>query len=79
MIEYFLWWVAKKVGSMVFVRVSVCPSILAPGARTDGLNGTGEAPFDAPEPRKDDGANRRAISAKWHVPSTNVPSSAKNI
>ena len=48
--------------------MSVCPSILANGARTAGLIGTGEGPFDAPERRKDDGANRGVIGTTWHVP-----------
>ena len=63
MIKDFLWWVAEKVGSIVFVCVSVCPSILSPGAGTGGRIGTGEAPFDAPEPQKNDGTNRGAIDA----------------
>ena len=46
----------------------VCPSILAPGARTVGLIGTEEAPFDAPERRKNDGAICKAIGAARHVP-----------
>ena len=69
MIGDFLWWVAeKKVGSVVFVRVSVCSSISASGARSAGPIETGEAPFDAPERRKDDGANRGVIGTTWHVP-----------
>ena len=46
MIKDFLWWVAEKVGSIVFVCVSVCPSNLAPGAGTGGRIGTVEAPFE---------------------------------
>ena len=52
---------------MEFVCLSVCLSILAPGGQTAGPIGTGEAPFDAPERRKDDGANSGAIGGKWHV------------
>ena len=48
--------------------LSVCSSILARGTRTGGRIGTGEASFDVPEQRKDDGANRRAIGATWHLP-----------
>ena len=73
MIEGFLWWVAEKswangVCVCVCFYVSVCPSILAPGAGTGGRIGTGEAPFDAPERRKDDGANRGTIGETWLVP-----------
>ena len=46
----------------------VCPSIFAPGAQTAGPIGTGEAPFDAPERRKDDGANCRVIGGTSLVP-----------
>ena len=68
MIEDFLWWVAENVVYMVFVCLSVYPSILAPGSRTAGAIGTEEAPFDAQERWKDDGANREAINGTWHVP-----------
>ena len=57
--------------------LSARSSILAPGAQTAGLIGTGEAPFDVPERRKDDGASRGAIDATWHVPRANVPTLAK--
>ena len=68
MIEDFLCWVAeKRWANGVCVSVFVCPSILAPGARKAGQIGTGEAPFDAPEWRKDDGANRGAIGGTWHM------------
>ena len=73
----------KKVASMVLVCLSVClcvrSSILAPGARMAGQIGTGEAPFEALERRKDDGANRGAIDATWHVPRANVPTLAKTL
>ena len=35
--------------------------------------------FDAPERRKDDGANHGAIGATWNVPRANVPTLAKFI
>ena len=62
MIEDVLWWVAGKSLAndvCVSVCVSICPSILV-GARTAGPIETGEAPFDAPEQRNDDGANSLA-------------------
>ena len=71
MIKNFLWWVAEKSWASdvsVCVCLSVCPSILEPGAQTAGPIGTGEAPFDAPKRRKDDGANRGVIGTTWHVP-----------
>ena len=46
----------------------VCPSILAPGARTAGPIGTGEGSFDAPERRKDDGDKNGVIGTLWHEP-----------
>ena len=49
------------VGKKLDQCLSVCPSILSLGARTAGRIGTGEAQFDAPEQRKDDGGNRRVI------------------
>ena len=55
----------------VSVCVCVRSSILAPGARTAGPIGTGEGLFDAPDRQKDDGANRVAIGARWHVPRAN--------
>ena len=36
--------------------------------RTAGPVVTGEAPFDSPIRRKDDGADLRSISSTWHVP-----------
>ena len=59
------------------VSLCVCPSILAPGARTAGPIGTGEGSFDVPERQKDDGANCGAIGATWHVARANVPTLAK--
>ena len=35
--------------------------------RTAGPIVTGEAPFDSPIRRKDDGADLRSISSTWHV------------
>ena len=72
MIENFLSWVAEKRWANG-VCVSVCSRILAPGARTAWLILTGEAPFDAPERRKDDIDNRRAIGRTWYAPRANVP------
>ena len=82
MIEDFLWWVAEKSWAndvSMRVCVCVCPSILAPAARTAEPIGTGEAPFDAPKRRKYDGANRGAIGARWHVLRANVPTLAKKV
>ena len=45
----------------------VCPNTTGTGARTAGLTGTREPPFNAPERRKDDGADRRVISTTQHV------------
>ena len=67
----------KKVGPMVFVCLSMCQSILAPGARTAGLIATGEAPFHTLEQQKDDGINCGVMGATWHMPHANVPSLAK--
>ena len=53
---------------MVCVCLSVCPSILAHGARTAGQIGTGEAPFDAPERRKDNGNNGSVAGTTWYAP-----------
>ena len=57
MIEDFLWWVGEKVDWVMFVCMYVCmdacSSIWAPGARTEGLFGTGEYLFDALERRID--------------------------
>ena len=61
-------WSLRKIGSIVFVCLCVCSSIFAPGARTAELIGTSGISFDAPEQRKDDGANRGAIGATWQVP-----------
>ena len=61
----FLWCVAEEVGPMVFVCLSVCPSILARGAPTAGQIGTGDTPFDAPERRKDDGNNDSVAGTTW--------------
>ena len=41
--------------------------MFASGARTSDPIGTGEAPFDTPEWRKDDGVNRGEIDAPSHV------------
>ena len=46
----------------VSVCLSVCPSILAPVARTGGRIGASKAPLEAPERLKDDGANCGAIA-----------------
>ena len=48
--------------------MSVCPSILASGARAAGRIGTGKALFDVPERRKDNGASCGPIAATWHLP-----------
>ena len=48
--------------------MSVCPSILASGARTAGLIGTDEYLFDVPERWKNDGASCGPIGCAWHVP-----------
>ena len=60
----------KEVGPMFIclsVRLSVCSSILATGARTAGLIRTGEHSFDAPERRKDDGTGCGPIRCAWQV------------
>ena len=60
----FLWCVAEKSWTNG-VCLSVCPSILARGARTAGQIGTGETPFDVPERQKDDGNNDSVAGATW--------------
>ena len=78
MIEDFLWWVAEKSWFHgICGCVSVCPSILAPGARTAGPIGTGVGSFDATERWKDDGANCKAICATLHVARASVPTISK--
>ena len=62
------WWSRKT--KLMWAWTHVCPSILASGARTAGLIGTGEALFDAPERWKVDGFICRAIGATRHVPRT---------
>ena len=68
----------KEMGSAGPVCLCVYSSILAPGARTTVLIGTGEYLFNAPERRKDNGANCRAIGARWHVPHAIAQTLAKN-
>ena len=45
----------------------VCPRIFVNNARTAGPIVTGEAPFDSPIRRNDDGADLGSISSRWHV------------
>ena len=66
--EDFLQWVGeKKVGRIVFVCVSVCPSISGHSARTAVLIGTGVTPIDVPRRRNDHGAGRGSAGGTWHV------------
>ena len=57
----------------------VCRSIISIGARTSGPIETGEAPFDAPEQRKDFGDNFIVTSGMWHVTRATLQTLAKNI
>ena len=41
--------------------MDVCTSILASGDKIAGPVGTGETPFSAPERRKSDGGNQKAV------------------
>ena len=45
----------------------VCPSTFVNSARTAGPIVAGEAPFDSPIRRTDDGADLGSISSMWHV------------
>ena len=45
----------------------VCPRTFVNSTRTAGPIVTGEAPFDSPIRRKDDGADLGSISSTWHV------------
>ena len=45
----------------------VCPSAFVNSARTADPIVTGEAPFDSPIRRNDDGADLGSISSTWHV------------
>ena len=64
---------------MTHPSMHVCPTILTPGVRTAGLIGTGEAPFDAAEWRKDDGANHGMIGTTLHVPRATTQTIEKKI
>ena len=68
MIGDFLRWVVEKqlAGSCLLVCVLVCSSKHF-REKTDGPIGTGEAPFDAPERGRDDGADCGAIGPNRHV------------
>ena len=48
----------------------MCSNIIGIGARTAGPIGTGEAPFDVPEQRKDYDGNFRVTGGIWHVTRT---------
>ena len=54
---------AKLEGALM----SLCPSTIGTGARTARPTGTREAPLDAPERRRDNGADRRVISTSQNV------------
>ena len=58
----------KKAVPMVFMTVSICVQAFLTGEKTVGPIRTGEAPFDAPERRKDDGDTRGVIGIIWYVP-----------
>ena len=45
----------------------VCPRNFVNSTRTAGPIVTGEAPFDSPIRRNDDGADLGSISRTWHV------------
>ena len=45
----------------------VCPSIYVNSVRTAGPIEIGEAPFDAPIRRNDDGVGLGSIGGTWHV------------
>ena len=45
----------------------VCPRTFVNSTRTAGPIVTGEAPFDSPIRRNDDGPNLGSISSTWHV------------
>ena len=54
-------------GFPILERSSVCPRIFVFGAQMAGPIGTGEAPFDAPERRADDGAICKAPRGTCHL------------
>ena len=45
----------------------VCPRTFVNNARPAGPIVTGEAPFDSPIRRNNDGADLGSISSRWHV------------
>ena len=84
MIENFPWWVGEKAGLICLsVYIYICmyaySSNSAPGSRTGDAIRTGKHFFDAPERRKDDGANCGLISCTWHVPRAIMQTLAKNL
>ena len=59
--------------------MSVCPSILAYGARTAGRIGTDKYSFDAKERLKNDGNGFELIGFMWHVPRAIAQTPAKKL
>ena len=59
--------------------MSVCPSILAYGARTAGRIGTDKYSFDAKERLKNDGNGFELIGFMWHVPRAIAQTPAKKV
>ena len=57
----------KEFGCGISDMRFVCPKTCVNSTRTAGPIVTGEAPFDSPIRRKDDGADLGSISSTWHV------------
>ena len=57
----------KEFGCGISDMKFVCPRTFVNNARTAGPIVTGEAPFDSPMRRNDDGADLGSISSRWHV------------
>ena len=61
-------WVGwKEFGCGISDMRFVCPRTFVNSTRTAGPIVTGEAPFDSPIRRNDDGADLGSISSTWHV------------
>ena len=57
----------KEFGCGISDMSFVCPRTFVNSTRTAGRIVTGEAPFDSPIRRNDDGADLGSISSTWHV------------
>ena len=60
-------WAGRSLAAGISDMRFVCPRTFVNSTRTAGLIVTGEAPFDSPIRRNDDGADLGSISSTWHV------------